>query len=212
MHDAELSPLMAADANQARASDPSASAWVSANAGTGKTEVLVKRALCLLLAGSRPERILCLTYTKTAAAEMQNRLLKELARWATTPDDDLCERLAKLLGRAPGQADRDAARRLFAGTLEARGGLKIFTIHGFCERLLQRFPLEADVTPHFKVLDDTEATLLRRDAFDSVVARAAAERGTELAEALSTIIAPSSRPWSTSTTRDPAGRRSNATA
>ena len=89
MHDAELSPLMAADANQARASDPSASAWVSANAGTGKTEVLVKRALRLLLAGSPPERILCLTYTKTAAAEMQNRLLKELAAWATTPTEDL---------------------------------------------------------------------------------------------------------------------------
>ncbi len=189
MHDADLSPLLAADANQARASDPSASAWVSANAGTGKTAVLVKRALRLLLAGSPPERILCLTYTKTAAAEMQNRLLKELAAWATISDQDLSQRLAKLLGREPRDADRAAARRLFAGTLEARGGLKIFTIHGFCERLLQRFPLEADVTPHFKVLDDTEATLLRRAAFDAVVARAAAERGTELAGALSIIIA-----------------------
>jgi ATP-dependent helicase/nuclease subunit A len=189
MHDAEPSPLLAADANQARASDPSASAWVSANAGTGKTEVLVKRALRLLLAGSPPERILCLTYTKTAAAEMQNRLLKELAVWATTTDEDLNLRLTKLLGREPRDDDRAAARRLFAGTLEARGGLKIFTIHSFCERLLQRFPLEADVTPHFKVLDDTEAALLRRAAFDAVVARAAMERGTELAEALSTIIA-----------------------
>ena len=94
--------------------------------------------------------------------------------------------MTRLLGRAPRDADLAAARRLFAGTLEARGGLKIFTIHGFCERLLQRFPLEAEVTPHFKVLDDTEATLLRRAAFDAVVARAAAERDTELAEALST--------------------------
>ena len=94
----------AADANQARASDPSASAWVSANAGTGKTEVLVRRVLRLLLAGSEPQRILCLTYTKMAAAEMQNRLLKELAAWATLEDGTLRERLARLLGRAPGDA------------------------------------------------------------------------------------------------------------
>src|SRR4026207_2478835 len=78
-----------ADANRARAPDPPASAWGSANAGTGKTEVLVRRSLRLLLAGSRPESILCLTYTKTAAAAMQNRLLKELADWATIPSDDL---------------------------------------------------------------------------------------------------------------------------
>src|ERR1700693_3213410 len=86
-----------ADANQARASDPSASAWVSANAGTGKTEVLVKRALRLLLAGSKPESILCLTYTKMAAAEMQNRLLKELASWATITTGELRQKLAALL-------------------------------------------------------------------------------------------------------------------
>ena len=105
MHDAELSPLMAADANQARASDPSASAWVSANAGTGKTEVLVKRALRLLLAGSPPERILCLTYTKTAAAEMQNRLLKELAALG----DDLRRRSQQASDEAP--RPRAAGRR-----------------------------------------------------------------------------------------------------
>jgi ATP-dependent helicase/nuclease subunit A len=189
MPEEPASALEVADANQARASDPSASAWVSANAGTGKTEVLVKRALRLLLAGSRPEGILCLTYTKTAAAEMQNRLLKDLAAWATVSEENLEARLTKLMGRVPEAADLAAARRLFASTLEARGGLKIFTIHGFCERLLQRFPLEADVTPHFKVLDDTEATLRRRAAFDAVVARAAAERDTDLAEALAKIIA-----------------------
>ncbi|MGB6906937.1 MAG: double-strand break repair helicase AddA [Methyloceanibacter sp.] len=181
--------LHAADANQARASDPSASAWVSANAGTGKTEVLVRRGLRLLLAGSLPERILCLTYTKTAAAEMQNRLLKELAAWATASPEDLRSRLEKLLGREPSGAELVAARRLFAITLEARGGLKIFTIHGFCERLLQRFPLESDVTPHFKVLDDTEAILLRRAAFDAVVARAAEHKETALGQALAKIIA-----------------------
>src|SRR3954465_6289858 len=93
-----MPPPQIGDANQARASDPSASAWVSANAGTGKTEVLVKRVLRLLLAGSKPECILCHTYTKTAAAEMQNRLLKELASWATMPSQALCGEIARLLG------------------------------------------------------------------------------------------------------------------
>src|SRR5680860_726899 len=149
--------LQEADANQARASDPSASAWVSANAGTGKTEVLVRRSLRLLLGGARPESILCLTYTKTAAAEMQNRLLKDLASWATMPAAKLHEALAKLMGRPPEDKDLREARRLFARALEARGGLKIHTIHGFCERLLQRFPLESAVTPHFTVLDERGA-------------------------------------------------------
>ena len=179
----------AADANQARASDPSASAWVSANAGTGKTEVLVRRVLRLLLAGSEPQRILCLTYTKMAAAEMQNRLLKELAAWATLEDGTLRERLASLLGRAPGDAEAKAARRLFAQTLEAKGGLKIYTIHGFCERLLQRFPLEAEVTPHFAVLDEAEAVRLKGAAFDAVMARAAADRDGPLGQALAKIVA-----------------------
>ena len=129
-----------ADKNQARASDPAASAWVSANAGTGKTEVLVRRSLRLLLGGFRPESILCLTYTKTAAAEMQNRLLKELADWATIAAAALREKLSTLMGHAPGEEDLRIARRLFARALEAKGGLKIHTIHGFCERLLQRFP------------------------------------------------------------------------
>ena len=108
-----------ADRNQARASDPSASAWVSANAGTGKTEVLVRRCLRLLLAGFRPESILCLTYTKTAAAEMQNRLLKVLADWATINTETLRETLLQLMGRAPNEEELRIARRLFARALEA---------------------------------------------------------------------------------------------
>jgi len=184
----ELLPY-AADANQARASDPSASAWVSASAGTGKTEVLVRRVLRLLLAGSEPQRILCLTYTKMAAAEMQNRLLKELAAWATLAEDKLRERLASLLGRGPDDAEAKSARRLFAQTLEAKGGLKIYTIHGFCERLLQRFPLEAEVTPHFAVLDEAEAVRLKGAAFDAVMARAAKERDGPLGQALAKIVA-----------------------
>ena len=182
-------PPHAADANQARASDPSASSWVSANAGTGKTEVLVRRVLRLLLSGSEPQQVLCLTYTKMAAAEMQNRLLGELASWATMADGKLRERLAALLGRAADNAEVQAARRLFAETLEAKGGLKIYTIHGFCERLLQRFPLEAQVTPHFAVLDESEALRLKGAAFDATMARAAAERDGPLGDALGKIVA-----------------------
>jgi ATP-dependent helicase/nuclease subunit A len=180
--------LHEADANQARASDPGASAWVSANAGTGKTAVLVKRVLRLLLAGSRPESVLCLTYTKTAAAEMQNRLLSELADWATTSDDRLRDTLSKLMGRVPEAGDLRTARRLFACALEASGGLKIYTIHGFCERLLQRFPLEATVTPHFTVLDEQSAVLHKRDAFDAVVVKASDEPESSLGLALARII------------------------
>src|SRR5262245_3829278 len=183
----DLAPLpRETDRNQARASDPDASAWVSANAGTGKTEVLVRRVLRLLIAGSKPECILCLTYTKTAAAEMQNRLLKELAAWATAPEDKLREKLLLLMGRAEG--DLRTARRLFARALEARGGLKIHTIHGFCERLLQRFPLEAQVTPHFKVLEERGQAEMRRQAFDTTIAHAAEERDSTLGKALAKII------------------------
>jgi ATP-dependent helicase/nuclease subunit A len=179
----------AADANQARASDPAASAWVSANAGTGKTEILVKRALRLLLAGFGPESILCLTYTKTAAAEMQNRLLETLSCWATLPPDKLQKALEALLRRESSEKELQEARRLFARVLEAKGGLKIHTIHGFCERLLQRFPLEAQVTPHFTVLDERKQGLTQRAAFDVAVARAAEDKDSALGKALSTLIA-----------------------
>jgi ATP-dependent helicase/nuclease subunit A len=186
--------LLEADANQARASDPNASSWVSANAGTGKTEVLVKRILRLLLAGARPESILCLTYTKTAAAAMQNRLLKELADWATIPSDTLRQRLEALIGRAP-EDEEVRARRLFAQALEAHGGLKIYTIHGFCERLLQRFPIEAGITPHFAVLDDREQVEMRRAAFDAAIAGAAKDREGVLGQALAKIIAVTSEEY-----------------
>jgi ATP-dependent helicase/nuclease subunit A len=177
------------DANQKRASDPAASAWVSASAGTGKTEVLVRRALRLLLAGSAPESILCLTYTKTAAAEMQNRLLGELANWATANNKALTERLVEFSGQPPDAKTLRLARRLFARALEAKGGLKIHTIHGFCERLLQRFPLEAQVTPHFVVLDEHEQASLKRAAFHATLARAAQDSDGPLGLALAAVLA-----------------------
>ncbi len=181
--------LQEADANQGRASEPDASAWVSANAGTGKTAVLVKRMLRLLLAGVRPESILCLTYTKTAAAEMQNRLLKALSGWALMSDADLRGTLLGLMGHTPTNGDCQTARRLFARVLEARGGLKIYTIHGFCERLLQRFPLEAAVTPHFTVLDEQSAGRYKADAFDAVMIGAASGPQSPLGGALAKIVA-----------------------
>ncbi|WP_159079854.1 double-strand break repair helicase AddA [Methyloceanibacter sp. wino2] len=178
-----------ADANQARASEPEASVWVSANAGTGKTAVLVQRFLRLLLAGASPESILCLTYTKTAAAEMQNRLLKTLSGWALMPEEKLRETLGKLLRKPFDEEDMRTARRLFARVLEARGGLKIHTIHGFCERLLQRFPLEATVTPNFTVLDETTAKQTRNEAFDTVAMKATSNPGSPLGHALTKVVA-----------------------
>src|SRR5262249_37552039 len=147
------------------------------------------RLLRLRLTGSEPQGILCLTYTKMAGAEMQNRLLDELACWATKPAETLAQRLTALLDRKPDRDEVQAARRLFAQTLEAKGGLKIYTIHGFCERLLQRFPLEAGITSHFAVLDEAEALRLRAMAFDTTMARAAKERDGPLGVALARIVA-----------------------
>lgn len=180
--------VQTADANQARAAEPQASVWVSANAGTGKTAVLVKRFLRLLLAGAAPESILCLTYTKTAAAEMQNRLLKTLSDWALMPEESLRGELGSLLQEPFDDEDMRVARRLFARVLDARGGLKIHTIHGFCERLLQRFPLEATVTPNFAVLDEADAATMRNAAFDAIAMAAASDPESVLGLALTKVV------------------------
>jgi ATP-dependent helicase/nuclease subunit A len=137
------------------ASDPAVSAWVVANAGTGKTHVLVNRIIRLMLAGTLPERILCLTFTRAAAAEMSQRLLEVLGAWVGLDDKSLAREIAAVTGGHT--ADLAGARRLFARALETPGGLKVQTIHAFCERLLQRFPVEAGVTPGFRVLDPTAA-------------------------------------------------------
>src|SRR5690606_29645378 len=119
--------------SQALASDPALSAWVSANAGSGKTHVLASRVIRLLLEGTDPSRILCLTYTRAAAANMANRVFGNLAEWSLLPDDKLAEKVEKLEGRRPGPQKLRRARRLFARALETPGGLKIQTIHAFCE-------------------------------------------------------------------------------
>ncbi|WP_299360573.1 double-strand break repair helicase AddA [uncultured Paracoccus sp.] len=151
---------------QRRAADPARSTWLTANAGSGKTRVLTDRVARLLLRGTRPERILCLTYTKAAASEMQNRLLSRLGSWAMLPDGQLTGELQRL---APGDTpDLRAARRLFAQAIETPGGLKVQTIHSFCAAVLRRFPLEAGVPHGFAELDDRSAANLRAEIVEQM--------------------------------------------
>jgi ATP-dependent helicase/nuclease subunit A len=157
---------------QVLASHPRTSVFVTANAGSGKTSTLVKRVARLLLGGTPPEAILCVTYTKAAAAEMQRRLFDELGDWTVMPDAALAETLAGLDERPDDLAN---ARRLFARALETPGGLKIQTIHAFCEKLLRRFPLEAGVSPGFRVLEDAAAAEVSAEARDAVARFALAE-------------------------------------
>ena len=162
----------ATDDQQARASDPMASVWVSANAGSGKTHALTTRVTRLLLAGTEPERILCLTYTKAAAAEMSSRLYQRLGAWAMEEDDVLAQEIARIEGPMPDKAKLTRARRLFARAIETPGGLKIQTIHAFCQSLLGRFPLEAQVPPNFRVLDDRGAAELLEEVRNDVLEQA----------------------------------------
>src|SRR5215469_8267042 len=138
---------------QRAASDPSASAWVAANAGSGKTYVLAQRVIRLLLGGTPPGKILCLTFTKAAAANMAASVFDRLAQWTAFPDDALDAAIHAMSSAWPSPHGRAAARRLFAQALETPGGLKVQTIHAFCTRLLQQFPFEANVPARFIVLD-----------------------------------------------------------
>ncbi len=170
-----------ASARQVQAADPAASTWLSANAGSGKTKVLTDRVARLLLGGTEPQRILCLTYTTAAASEMQNRLFRRLGEWAMLPEADLRRALTALGGNGAVDADTLVrARRLFARAIETPGGLKIQTIHSFCAGLLRRFPLEAGVSPNFSELDDRAAHLLREEIAEEMASgddRAAFDAG-----------------------------------
>jgi len=163
-----MSALEQASAAQIAAAHPQRSSWVSANAGSGKTRVLTNRVARLLLAGCAPQKILCLTYTKAAAAEMQNRLFKGLGEWAMKSDAELHKELAAL-----GERDLDAqklrtARTLFARALETPGGLKIQTIHSFCGNILRRFPLEAGVSPRFQEVDERQARQMQAEIVEEI--------------------------------------------
>ena len=174
---------------QAKATDPRGSAWVSANAGSGKTFVLSRRVIRLLLAGVDPSAILCLTFTKAAAAEMAQRVFAELGRWTALSDAELSAEIAAVEGVRPDAEKMAAARRLFARALDTPGGLKIQTIHAFCERLLHQFPFEANVAGHFEVLDERNAAALKDAARSAVLARAAADPAGRLGRALQTVLA-----------------------
>ncbi len=156
---------------QHRAADPASSTWLSANAGSGKTKVLIDRVARLLLSGVSPQHILCLTYTKAAATEMQNRLFQRLGEWAMMPEPALRDALAAL-GHAEEKVlaapDLAHARQLFARAIESPGGLRIQTIHSFCATLLRRFPLEAGVSPAFQEMDDRAAKLLRDEIIEEM--------------------------------------------
>lgn len=162
-------------ANQRAAADPDVSAWVSASAGTGKTHVLTSRVLRLLMSGAAPERLLCLTFTKAAAAEMANRIHRRLAQWTTAGDDQLTADL-KRLDIKVNEVTTARARKLFAEVLDLPGGLKIATIHAFCQALLARFPLEAALPPHFDTLDERSAAEAVSEAVDGMLARAESDQ------------------------------------
>lgn len=174
---------------QATASEPRNSVWVGANAGSGKTTVLARRVIRLLLSGVNPEKILCLTFTKAAAAEMSERVFDELAKWAIMPDALLFRTISNLADKPPRDTELQEARRLFARALETPGGLKIQTIHAFCERLLHQFPMEANVAGHFEVLDDVAKEHLLAEAERDMLLEAAKKPGGEIASALSQAIA-----------------------
>ena len=167
-------------APQRLAADPHLSAFVTANAGSGKTKTLIDRVARLLLEEAEPETILCVTYTKAAAAEMQRRLFDLLGEWSVWDGERLRDALAKLEGRSPGDYDEarlSRARGLFARALETPGGLKIQTIHAFCEKLLRRFPLEAGVSPSFRVMDDAASAAVADAARKAVARHALAGKG-----------------------------------
>src|SRR5213076_2350874 len=143
--------------------------------------------LALMLDGTDPARILCLTFTRAAAAEMANRVNARLAAWATLPPGQLDEELAALIGRMPDQYETTLARQLFARVLDSPGSAKIVTIHAFCQSLLRRFPLEAGVPPEFAVIDERGARETLAEAVEAVIQEARGEATPRLAEALAVV-------------------------
>ncbi len=176
-----MSETQRAARQQSLASDPTVSAFVSASAGSGKTKLLIDRLLRLMLPARQrlatpPERILCLTFTKAGAAEMAIRLRRTLGAWVSHGDAELDIALEKL-ELEPSPALRDAARALFAQVLDSGagmggGGIRIGTIHAFCESLLRRFPLEAQISPHFRMLEETDGAAALETAREGPLGRA----------------------------------------
>src|SRR5450432_3687948 len=174
---------------QTRASNPAASAFVSANAGSGKTHVLVQRVIRLLLDGVPPEKILCITFTKAAAANMAERVFTTLGHWITLDDASLDDAIREVGIAHPDRRLRKSARELFASALETPGGLKVQTIHALCTRLLQQFPFEANVPARSTVLDDRDQAEMMERANLRVLLEAARDPRSATGQALLTAMA-----------------------
>ncbi|HUN46650.1 MAG TPA: double-strand break repair helicase AddA [Stellaceae bacterium] len=159
-----------ASGHQRAASDPAVSTFVAASAGSGKTKLLTDRLLRLMLGGVDPGRILCLTFTRNAAAEMALRLQDRLGRWVSLSDAELDRALADL-SVLPTSVNRRRARSLFAIVLDLPGGMRIDTIHAFCQSLLRRFPLEAGISPHFRLIEDQDAMIGLREEQEAILSR-----------------------------------------
>ena len=176
-------------ATQARASDPASSSFVSANAGSGKTHVLVQRVIRLLLDGVPPEKILCITFTKAAAANMAERVFTTLGHWVTLDDEELDAAICEAGIAQSTPKLRACARKLFACALETPGGLKVQTIHALCTRLLQQFPFEANVRARFGVLDERDQNEMMERANLAVLLEASRDPQSVTGRALNTAMA-----------------------
>lgn len=173
--------------SQRTASNPKSSAWVTASAGTGKTKVLADRVLRLMLNGAKPNQILCMTFTRNAAAEMTERLHKELSLWTTCDDKTLTEKLTKLEGKKPKEATKTRARQLFAEFLDDSSGMRIQTIHSFSQSLIRKFPIESGIPPYFDVMDEQTATEMLQESQADILRQIQKEPDTQLARAVMTI-------------------------
>ncbi|CAK6508316.1 MAG: exodeoxyribonuclease V subunit beta [Rickettsia endosymbiont of Ixodes ricinus] len=141
---------------QQQASDPNYSVWVSASAGTGKTKILTDRFLRLLITGVEPSNILCLTFTNAAAVEMQARINSRLKYLSLCNAEKLEKELFLMSGDKPSPQETENAKTLYNKILNSNEPLNIYTIHAFCQKILKIFPLEAGITPEFKILEETK--------------------------------------------------------
>lgn len=175
--------------NQDMAANPMENVWVQANAGTGKTSVLIQRLLRILFRGDADNGILCLTYTNAAAGEMRNRILAALREWAMAPDDELAAMLNGVSENNPATAaDIAHAREIFFRYIDCPEILKIKTIHGFCEEILRRFPLEAGVSPSWSLISDANQRVLQHDAFEKLINAAASDIDPRVNDAFEHIV------------------------
>ncbi|UTW55222.1 double-strand break repair helicase AddA [Kordiimonas sp. SCSIO 12610] len=178
-------PSMTPD--QALATTPNLTAWVGASAGTGKTHVLTARVLRLMLTGTRPENILCLTFTKAGAAEMKTRIFEELGRWTGMSDDELADEIKRRTEEVADEFMLIRARQLFAEVLELTGGLSIQTFHSFCQSLLGRFPLEAQLMPGFEGIEESAAREIMQEARDKMLSLTREPAGLDYRKALEIV-------------------------